>query len=81
MSSPKKLAAYLGKDDVETGVVVKREMEEMDEGGALEKEEDKESQDEKMEKEEDSSLPFKRDWLHLPKCTGKFQSRDQIHLS
>ena len=61
MSSPKKLAAYLGKDDVETGVDVKREM---DEGGALEKE-DKDPQDEKMEKKDDSSLPFKRDWLHL----------------
>ena len=81
MSSPKKLAAYLGKDDVETGGDVNREMEEMDEGGALEKEEDKEPQDEKMEKEEDSSLPFNRDWLHLPKCTGKFQSCDLIHPS
>ena len=41
LSSRKKVAAHLGKDDVEKGVVVKREMEEMDEGGALEKEEDK----------------------------------------
>ena len=80
-SSPKNVAANLGKDDVETGVDMKREMEEMDEGGVLEKEEDKDPQDEKMEKEDDSSLPFNRDWLHLPKCTGQFQSCDQIHLS
>ena len=71
-SSTKNLAANLGKDDVETGVDVKREMEEMDEAGALE-EADKDPQDEKMEEEDDSGLPLKRECLHLPECTGKFQ--------
>ena len=74
------MAANLGKDDVETGVDMKREMEEMDEGGVLEKEEDKDPPDEKMETEDKSSLPFKRDLLHLPKCTGEFQYC-RIHLS
>ena len=46
----------------------------------LEKE-DKDNKDEKMENEDDSSLPFKRDWLYLSKCTGKFLLCDQIYLS